>query len=64
MEDLINSVGSNNLSLKYQMFTPPDNNDIGIRKSEFVAKTQLLCSPLLVGKINFALMFSILFMNF
>ena len=46
------------------MFTPPDNNDIGIRKSEFVAKTQLLCSPLLAGKINIALMFSILFMNF
>ena len=36
------SVRSNNLSLKYQRFTPFGCEDIGIRKSEFVAKTQFL----------------------
>ena len=34
---------SNNLSLKYQMYTPSDCKDIGIRRSRFVGKIQLLC---------------------
>ena len=33
---------SNNLSLKYQRFTPSGCKDIGIKKFEFVAKTQFL----------------------
>ena len=37
------SVRSNNVSLKYQRFTTLDFKDIGIRKSEFVAKNQLFC---------------------
>ena len=36
------SVRSNNLSLKYQRFTALGFKDIGIRKSEFAAKTQFL----------------------
>ena len=36
----MNSVRSNNLSLKYQMFIPSSRKDIGIRKFEFVAQTQ------------------------
>ena len=39
----MNYVGSNNLSLKYQRFTTLGVKDIGIRKSEFVTKNQLLC---------------------
>ena len=38
----MNSVGSNNVSLKYQRPTPFGCKDIGIRKFEFVAKTQFL----------------------
>ena len=38
----MNSVRSNNLSLKYQRFTPSGCKDIGIIKFEFVAKTQVL----------------------
>ena len=38
----MNSVRSNNLSLKYQMFIPSVCNDIGIRKFEFVIRTQFL----------------------
>ena len=38
----MNSDSSNNLSLKYQRFTPPGREDTGIRKFEFVAKTQFL----------------------
>ena len=41
----MNSVRSrNNLSLKYDRFTgtPSDHTHIGIRKFEFVAKTQFL----------------------
>ena len=36
------SVRLNNLNLKYQRFTPSGCKDIGIRKSEFVTKTQFL----------------------
>ena len=32
----------NDLSLKYQIFTPSNCKDIGFRKFEFVAKTQFL----------------------
>ena len=35
-------IGSNNISLKYQRFTPSGHKDIGIRKLEFVTKTQFL----------------------
>ena len=44
----MNSVGSNNLSLKYLMFTPLSWKDIEIRTFEFVAKTQfhLVCKIL------------------
>ena len=38
----MNSVRSNDISLKYQRFTTLDSRDIGIIKSEFVAKTQFL----------------------
>ena len=38
----MNSVRSNNISLKYQRITALDLKDIGIRKSEFVAKSQFL----------------------
>ena len=38
----MNSVRSNNISLKYQRFTTLGFQDIGIRKSEFVSKNQLL----------------------
>ena len=37
----MNSVRSNNLSLKYQRVTPSGCKDIGIRKFEFVVKTQI-----------------------
>ena len=37
------SVRSNNISLKYQRFTTKGSKDLEIRKSEFVARTQLLC---------------------
>ena len=37
------SVRLNNQNLKYQRFTPLGCKDIGIRKSEFVTKTQFLC---------------------
>ena len=36
------SVNSNNPNLKYQRFTSSGCRDIGIRKLEFVAKTQFL----------------------
>ena len=39
----MNSVRSNNISLKYQRFTTLRSKDIGIINSEFVAKTQFLC---------------------
>ena len=35
-------VRSKSISLKYQRFTTLGSNDIGIRKSEFVAKSQFL----------------------
>jgi len=38
----MNSVRSNNISLKYQRFTTLDLKDIVIIKSEFVAKSQFL----------------------
>jgi len=38
----MNSGRSNNLSLKYQRFTPSGREDIGIREFEFVAKTYLI----------------------
>ena len=38
----LNSVRSNNVSLKYQRPTPSGCKDIGIRIFEFVAKTQFL----------------------
>ena len=41
-----------NLSLKYQRFTPSGGKNIGIRKSEFVTKTQFLLDFSLGYKIN------------
>ena len=38
----MNYVRSNNLSMKYQRFTPPGCKGIEIRKFECVAKTQFL----------------------
>ena len=38
----MNSVKSNNLSLKYQRFTTSGSKDIGVSTFEFVAKTQFL----------------------
>ena len=38
----MNSVRSNNISLKYQRFTTLGSKDIGIINSEFVATTQFL----------------------
>ena len=46
----MNSVRSNNISLKYQKFTTLGSKDIEIINSEFVAKTQFLC--LKVGTIS------------
>jgi len=40
----MNYVRSNNRSLKFQRFTPTGCRDMRIRKIEFVAKTQFLCS--------------------
>ena len=47
----MNTVRSNNLSLKYQRFSSSGWNDIGIRKFDFVAKSQFLCN-LLILKID------------
>ena len=38
----MNYVRLSNPSLKYQRFTPSGGINIGIRKSEFVSKTQFL----------------------
>ena len=38
----MNSVRSNNVSLKYQRFATLGSKNIGILNSEFVAKTQFL----------------------
>ena len=38
----MNSIRSNNLSLKYEKFTSPGCKDIGTQRYEFVAKTQFL----------------------
>ena len=43
----MNSVRSNNISLKYQRFKISGWRDIKIRKFELVAKTQFLCKYLL-----------------
>ena len=40
MFQIMNFVWTNNLILKYQMFTPSGFKDTGIRQFEFVAKTQ------------------------
>ena len=43
---------SNNLSLKYQRFTPSGSKDIGIIKFETVAKTQFLYKKVTFLKKN------------
>ena len=48
----MNSDRSNNLSLKYQRFTPSDREGIGIRKFEFVAKTQFLYECAILKKLS------------
>jgi len=42
-------VRSNNISLKYQRFAKLGSKDIGMRKSEFVAKTQFLIFGAFLG---------------
>ena len=42
--NLMNSVRSNNISLKYRRPTPTGCKDIGVRKFKFVTKTQFLCT--------------------
>ena len=34
----MNSIRSNNITLKYQRFTPSGRKEVGIRKFEFVAR--------------------------
>ena len=51
------SVNSNNLNLKYQMYTSSGCRDIGIRKLGFVAKTQFLCKMCIFK--NFFLSFDV-----
>jgi len=46
----INAFILNNLSLKYQICTLSNCKDIGIRKFEFVAKTQFLCTLSMNGE--------------
>ena len=46
---------SNNLSLKYQTFTPSGCKDIGIRKFEFVAKTQFLYEEFIILSRTYAI---------
>jgi len=48
----MNSDRSNNLSLKYQRFTPSDREGIGIRKFEFVAKTQFLYECAILKRLS------------
>ena len=46
----MNSVRSNNVSLKYLRPTPSSCKDIGIRKLKFVAKTQFLYFIIVLSK--------------
>ena len=48
----MNYVRSYSLSLKYQGFPPSDSQDIGIKKFEFVAKSQFLSFPFSVAYAN------------
>jgi len=52
----MNSVRSNNISLKYQRFTTLDSKDILMIKSEFVAKTRFLCGKDSIHLRNFSLL--------
>ena len=56
----INSVRLNSLSLKYQRFTPSRCLDIGVRKCEFVAKTQFLYRIYLTFFILIKLLFNLI----
>ena len=49
----MNSVISNNLSLKYQRFTPSGCKDLGIGKFEFVAMAQFLLHNIIKENLNF-----------
>ena len=53
----MNSVRLNNPSLKYQRFTSTGCRDIGIRKFEFVAKTQILWMIKLPIRLSWILFF-------
>ena len=48
----MDSVRSNNLSLKYHRFSSPGCKDIKIRKFNFVAKTQFLYAKIFLGANN------------
>ena len=50
----MNSVRENNLSLEYQRFTQPVRKYIRIKKFEFVAKIELLCSNRLICFFTFS----------
>ena len=48
----MNAIRSNNVSLKYQRFTSKGYRDIGVTKTEFVAKTQFLRSLTLMVRVQ------------
>ena len=48
----MNYLRSNKISFKYLRFTPSGSKDIGIRKFDFVAKTQFLEGKLRVGFLS------------
>ena len=54
------SVRSNNISLKYQRFTTLGSKDMGIRKTEFVARTQFLYLAALLNSFAVCCMYSYL----
>ena len=56
-------VGSNKLSLKNQRFIPLVYKDIGIRKFEFVAKTQFLNCKKLILTAKMIFLFSAIIIN-
>ena len=61
----MNSVLTNNLTLKYQRCTSLDCEDIEIRKFEFVAKTYFPSFEQLYSSISFGLLGSfVLFANY
>ena len=52
----MNSVISNNLSLKYQRLTPSGCKDLGIGKFEFLAMAQFLLHNVITANLNFKIL--------